>query len=332
MTKKYVEFVTFLLKSDYKQSKPTNSQGILMTRFRLILLPLFFCLPPAANAAVSSGDFPDGTIWYMHADLEEMRSTDAGRKLYAWLDDEVFSDVKEEIGIDLNEEVDRITAFANSLHGAVIVVEGNISDESRDKLLAIAQLEGSLEMLSHKKKAYYHIGNGRSNDGENGIGSLEDSAYFTFALKHKLIVASGEDQLKALLDKNGRISGGGKRDGSLFVLTADKDFVQAGMRTEGLGDIDWDSNILRNIEQAALLVADQDGMIAIEAKLVSSDPRMAESVASIINGLISLQAFNSDMEPEIAQVLENTKVDVTDKILSISTVIDPEVVVNVIVD
>jgi len=178
-----------------------------MTRFRLILLPLFFCLPPAANAAVSSGDFPDGTIWYMHADLEEMRSTDAGRKLYAWLDDEVFSDVKEEIGIDLNEEVDRITAFANSLRGAVIVVEGNISDESRDKLLAIAQLEGSLEMLSHKKKAYYHIGNGRSNDGENGIGSLEDSAYFTFALKHKLIVASGEDQLKALLDKNGSITG-----------------------------------------------------------------------------------------------------------------------------
>ena len=303
-----------------------------MTRFRLFLLPLFFCLPLAANAAVSSGDFPDGTMWYMHADLKEMRSTDAGRDLYVWLDDEVFSEVKEEIGIDLKNEIDRVTAFSNTLRGAVIVVEGDISDESRDKLLALAQLEGSLEMLTHKKKAYYHIGTGQTESGDNGIDSLEDSAYFTFALKGKLIVASGEDQLKSLIDRNGKIAGAGNRDGSLFVLTADKDFVQAGMRTKGLGDIDWDSNILRNIEQAALLIADQDGLIAIEAKLVSTDPGMAESVASIINGLLSLQAFNTDLEPEIAHVIENTKVGVVDNVLSISTVVDPEVVINVIVD
>lgn len=303
-----------------------------MTRFRLFLLSLFFSLPLAANAAVSSGDFPDGTMWYMHADLKEMRSTDAGRDLFVWLDDEIFSEVKEEIGIDLKNEVDRVTAFSNTLRGAVIVVEGNISDESRDKLLALAQLEGSLEMLTHKKKAYYHIGNGRSENGKNGVDSLEDSAYFTFALKGKLIVATGEEQLKALMDRNGRIAGAGKRDGSLFVLTADKNLMQAGMRTKGLGDIDWDSNILRNIEQAALLIADQNGMIAIEAKLVSSDPGMAESVASIINGLISLQAFNTDMDPEVAHILENTKVGVVDNVLSISTVIDPEVVLNVLVD
>lgn len=303
-----------------------------MTRFRQFLFPLFFFLPFAANAAVSTGDFPDGTMWYMRADLKEMRSTDAGRQLYAWFDDEVFSELKDEIGIDLNTEVNRLTAFSNTLRGAVIVVEGNISDESRDKLLALAELEGSLEMLTYENKTYYHIGSGRSNDGENGIDSLQDSAYFTFALKDRLIVASGEDQLKALLDNNGKIAGSGKRDGSLFVLTADKDFAQAGMRTEGLGDIDWDSNILRNIEQAALLVADQDGMIAIEVRLVSSNPGMAKSVASIINGLISLQVFNADMDPAIAQILENTKVDVTDKILSISTVVDPEVIVNVIAD
>ena len=34
-----------------------------MTRFRFVLLALFFCLPLAANAGMSSGDFPDGTVW-----------------------------------------------------------------------------------------------------------------------------------------------------------------------------------------------------------------------------------------------------------------------------
>lgn len=303
-----------------------------MTRFRFVLLALFFCLPLAANAAMSSGDFPDGTVWYLHADLKAMRSSDAGRELYGWLNDEVFSEVKEEIGIDLKKEVDRVTAFSNTLRGAIIVVEGDISNESRDKLLALAQLEGSLEMLTHEKKAYYHIGHGRSHDGENGIESLENSAYFTFALKGKLIVASGEDQLKALMDRNGKIAGAGSHDGSLFVLTANKDLVQAGMLTKGLGDIGWDSNILRNVEQVALLIADRDGMIAIEARLVSSEPGMAKSVASIIKGLISLQAFNANIDPEIADVLANTKVGVVDNVLSISTVVDPAVVVHALAD
>ncbi len=147
-----------------------------------------------------------------------------------------------------------------------------------------------------------------------------------------MLVATEEDQLKALLDNSGKIAGAGKHDGALFVLTAEKEFVQAGMQTSEIGEdeIDWDSNILRNLEQAALLIADQDGMIAIEAKLVSTDPGMAKSVASIVSGLISLQAFNAEMDPQIAQILANTKVDVVDSVLSISTVVAPDTILNIV--
>ena len=311
-----------------------------MTRLRSVLLFLFLCLPISANAAVASGDFPEDTMWYMHADLQEMRESESGLELYAWFDDEVLTEVKDETGIDLKKEVDRITAFSNNLRGAVIVIEGDISTETRDKALAVAEIEGNLNILTYGKTTYYHVDHQRSDDDDedgnrhrHDMNSLEESAYFTFDIKRRLIVTSDEDQIKALIDSNGKIAGVGQKNGTLFVLTAEKDFVQAGMRTKGFGDeIDWDSNILRNIEQAALLIADQDGMIAIEAKLVSGDPRMAESVASIINGLLSLQVFNSELDPELGKILQNTKVEVEDAVLSIKTVIDPATIVDIVAD
>ena len=78
----------------------------------------------------------------------------------------------------------------------------------------------------------------------------------------------------------------------------------------------------------ALTVAGVDDMISVEAQLVSTDPAMAQSLGGIANGLLSLQAFNSELDPEIKSLLLNTKIDVDDNVLSISTVISPEVIIR----
>jgi len=304
-----------------------------MTRKTLMLAFCGFLLSASANAAVSGQDLPDGTIWYLHADLATMRTTDSGRELYRWLEGEVIAEVREEIGIDLNEEADRITAFSTEGLGTVIIVEGPVRKESKDKLLALAQVEAPLDIREYKGSTYYFVGEEEPEAISTDLDDLEESAYFTFAIKDKVIVASSEAQLKALMDSKGRVAGAGKHKGALFVMTAEKEFVQAGMRTGELADDDdgdWDSNILRNTEQAALLVSDADGKISIEAQLVSTDPKMAESIASIVSGLISLQAFNSGLDSQVAQVLQTTKVRVLDNVLSVSTVLDPAMVLSVI--
>ena len=68
------------------------------------------------------------------------------------------------------------------------------------------------------------------------------------------------------------------------------------------------------------------------AKLVSTDPKMAEAIGGIVNGLIALQAFNSELGPEIQSLIQNTKVVVNDAILSINTVIDPDMIVSMLDD
>ena len=304
-----------------------------MPLLRLTFFVLLFCVPLTAHPGVTGADFPGNTVWYAHADLEQMRSAASGKDLYSWLNGEVFIEIHEEIGIDVGKETDRITAYADSEHGSVIVVEGPVSKESRDKVLAIAAVETELNLLKSGGKDYYQFGDAGERPGTD-LDALEDGGYFSFAVKDKVIVTTTEEQMKTLLSSNGKLAGMGNHPNALFVLTADKSLVQAGLRTDKLADDDddWDSNILRNTEQAALLVADSDGYVAIEAQLVSSEPGMAESLGGIINGLIALQAFNSELDPKIASLIQNTKIEVKGKTLSIKTVIDPEHIMAILDD
>ncbi|MDX1405612.1 MAG: hypothetical protein R3192_13780 [Woeseiaceae bacterium] len=310
-----------------------------MTASRLTLLLLLLSLSPATIAAVTAKDLPDHTVWYLHADLEALRTSSSGASLYAWFDEEIGAEINEEIGIDLNTEVNSITAYTDARNGTVVVSEGPLTRESQERLLAIATLEagGDFDVREYKGMTYYHVGD-EDDEGyrsDEPFEALEDSAWFSFAIDGKALLTSTEAQLKALLDNGGRIAGAGSHDGAMFVLSADKAFVQAGMQADNMAiedDDDWESNILRNTRQAAVLLADKDGLIAVQAELVSTDPKMAEAIGGIVNGLISLQAFNSDLEPEIRDLIRNTRVEVKDNTLSINTVIDPDVVAGILSD
>lgn len=299
-----------------------------MKRLSMITLCLAFFATAPGHAAVSAGDLPGETLWYLHVDLKALREAESGSEIMRFLEAEVFVEVRDEVGIDLNEEVNRFTAFSDAENGTVIIVEGPMSKITQDKLLGMAGLQGDFEIRRHGNASYYHVG----DEGDAGIQNddpfddLEDSAYFSFGIDGKAILTSSEARMKALLDAGGRIAGAGSHSGALFVLTADKSFVQAGLKAGAIshnGEDGWESNILRNTREAALLIADSNGRIAVEAQLVSVDPSMTQAIGGIVNGLISLQAFNSELPPEARDVIQNTRVDVTDSRLSISTVIDP---------
>lgn len=301
---------------------------------RLLLLLVVAALPGYTVAEVAASEIPGDAVWYLHVDLEELRTASSGKELYAWLDDEVFAEVQEDLGIDLNREADSVTAFSDAALGTVIVVDGAISDTTRDKLMALAAADAKLDMRSRGNRTYYHADRSESQRAAShrSLDELQKSAFFSFDVDNKLIVTSDERQMEALLDSQGRIAGNQSHRGALFVLTADKNFVQAGVRTRELGGEGngWDSNILRNTEQVALLVAEQNGRMALEAQLVSREPAMARSLAGIMNGLISLQMLDENMEPRLLHLIQNTRIEVKDAVLSINTVLDRETIAAMI--
>lgn len=318
--------VTFPAASAYNREYRANGKEMMAgLRVSLLLVPLM--LSGGALADVDAGEIPADAAWYLHVDLEELRSAASGRQLYRWLDEEVFTEIRDDLGIDLDREADAVTAFGDAVLGTVIVVNGDIRQSTRDKLMALAAADAMLETRSHGGRTYIHADRSDSPQATTNHRSLDDlqkGAWFSFDVDGKLIVTSSEDQMKALLDSGGRLAGNQDHAGALFVLTADRNFMQAGVRTDqfGSGKGSWDSNILRHTEQIALLVADREGHIALEAQLVSREPQMARSLAGILNGLISLQMLDDDMDPQLLQLIQNTRIDVKDAVLSVNTVLD----------
>ena len=73
-----------------------------------------------------------------------------------------------------------------------------------------------------------------------------------------------------------------------------------------------------------------DRCLQLGAQLITTEPEMAESLASIVRGLISLQVFNDDMDPEVSYFLQNTNVNLDANKLTVSFALDPEAVVAAI--
>lgn len=316
-----------------------------MFKKQVLIALLALSLPLAAVAGISARDLPANAQWYMYTDIDQIKKAESGKILYDWLEKEVFDEVREETGIDIGRSIHSLTAFANQEDGVVVVVDGLLTQDTRDRILAVATLKGDLQTKTHKGKTYYLVnkreGAEKSEDDVDmsftesdkhfrGNG-LEDEAYFSFAVENKILLTSNVNKMQQLLDSKGRIKGNKQNDGTLFVMTADRSFVQAGIQPgEFEDDTDFNSNVIRNAKQVALLIADEKGQIAVEANLVTAEAAMAESLGNIVRGLISLQVFNDEIPPEVSAIISSTRVAVNGATLSIKTLIDPATAVKML--
>jgi len=308
-----------------------------MRYLKILIVGLLLTLPVLATADME--DLPGSAVWYFHIDLEQMRKDGPGQGVYAWLQDEAFSDIKEDAGVDLDRELDSMTAYSLADSGPVILFEGNISQETRDKIMTFVAAGGDLTPIKASGKTYYHFSGTDGDEALNlsdgeieiDIESLENEAWVSLALKNKILITGTEEQMQGLLANNGKNAGRKSHDGALLVLSAEKTLLQAGMNSGAMGDdtdSDWDSNILRNTEQVAFMMAAAADKLALEARLVTTEPDMAESLASVVRGLVSLMAFSDEVDDETVAVLQGTKVEASGRNLSISLAIAPELVVR----
>ena len=309
----------------------------MMGKIKILLLLVILSVPMVAGADASS--VPGGANWYFYVDLEQMRSGGPGAPMYDWLRNEVLEEVRQDSGIDVEKEIDRITSYSTNDDGAVLIVDGKLSQETRDVIMAFIASGGDISPLKSRGKTYYHFG-GDDSAGEDvvydagnvgfKIESLGDESWISMDVRDKVIVTSTEGHMKALLDNNGRVKGSRSVDGALMVLTAEKTLVQAGMKS-GMVE-EWDSSILRNTEQVAFLISAAANKLAIEARLITTEAEMAESLASVARGLISLMSFDDEMDAETAAVLRGTRIEANGNSLSLSLAVAPELVVRTLGD
>ena len=189
-----------------------------MRYLKLVTASILFLSPALAFSGLDADDLPSATTWYFHADFREMQSSTAGKSLWDWLDDKVFEEIRDDSDIDPATEVDRITAYATEENGVVFVLEGKLSQATKDKALAAAANAKKFDTLKYKGKTYYYVE--REDDDHDSddikIHGINNEAYFSFAIKNKVIAATSEQQLQAMLANGGKIAGSKSHNGDII--------------------------------------------------------------------------------------------------------------------
>ena len=65
----------------------------------------------AQAASLDNSTLPGGSNWYIHVNLDLIRNSEVGQQLMQGTMDEALEDIRNELGIDLRDEIQGVTVF-----------------------------------------------------------------------------------------------------------------------------------------------------------------------------------------------------------------------------
>ncbi len=87
------------------------------------------------NTAVAQVPSASDSTWYVHVNLAEMRASTAGQFMYQWVEDEIISDVEDELEIEVSDYLDGISVFGTGAEQVpVILIHGYLDQRSLSAL------------------------------------------------------------------------------------------------------------------------------------------------------------------------------------------------------
>lgn len=296
--------------------------------FKVTLCLLLGLLPLGANAGPDNLPIAADARWYVHANLLEMRQTVAGQHLYRWFEDEVLREIQEEIGIDLAGELDGVTVFGSGQPhtDAAVVLHGFLSTDTREIILARLNAETEVVTQSAFGHPFYRIGE-RASTGSKHHGHDFDGAQLAFGDLGQTLVTEDETLMQTFLANGAHFPGSAPV--GLIVIQAEHPLLQGGMDAAELHleGGPWESEMFRNVEQAALTIADDNGLVAIRAEVVALTPSMAEAIRNIVQGVVSLQALANE-DPEAAELLSQLRVSTDGAVVRMAVSLAPERIIE----
>lgn len=300
---------------------------IQMKFYGVLLVTGLFCAVTQA-AGISSTDIPAGSNWYIHVNLELIRNSEAGRQFVLDTVDEALGDIKDDLGIDIANEIYAVTVFGTELplRTGAMLLHGAISSDSQARLLTVLEREGADVSTSfHGSLAYYSVAKG---DGKltyaNKEGHVEDASfgnsddlYFSFG-DRQILVTHDEGLVHAFLDAGGHLGGlESANAGALVVLQAERPLLQGGADTTVNFGERWNSSILRNVDAVALVIAENAGGIEVNLELRAATEEVAMSVRNIAEGLVALKALDDDNEV-LSEVLRSVRFESEGAVLRVN--------------
>lgn len=281
---------------------------------------LSFLLLAGSSFAADLNEMPADAAFYLHVNVEGMRTFPAGQPLYDWLSAEAFDEVRDETGIAIGEELNSVTVLAYDEGIGTVLLRGPLSQDARDQLQDMASENGAAPYAGNAESFVVEKG-GRF--GHKGAEKL----YFSMLDPELIVITTRQVDIDNYID-TGEVFASYESGSSLIVLRADRSLVQGGMRNSGKFAHKWDSSVMSNMEEAALLVADQGGDLSLQAQVRATTPAIAASMGAVVEGLLALKHLAIEEEPELAALLQEVEVGSNGDLLSIEALVEAEALVE----
>jgi len=279
--------------------------------FAAVLLTALISLLPTMALAQSTAPMPlaaADSAFYLQINIDNMRQGNASAQLYQWLEREALTDLREELGDDMIDQLEGISVFGSGdqqqpaivLHGAS---SQNMRDNIIDKLFAD---DKALELLSKHGRNYYAFGDINIKLDGLTINEIDsDTLFLAFGDNKQTLITPSADVLDEFLQQGSFLMQAMPQD--LIVLQASRALVQGGMnpKHQVFGeDGPWESSLFRSVEKFALVVADADEFINVRLEAHSADDNAASALANIAQGILSLKALadGEDADGELAWI------------------------------
>lgn len=260
----------------------------------------------AAAGPLNDHHVPGSARWVAHVDLEAAGKTSIGSFMLDMIDDE--SDGYEEI----RQAIDGFTLSPEGGLRGMTIFGRELDEESED---FVAIMYGDERIASWgdevRTKMLEHGFNAPKieADGNSVLIVPVDDDNPIFA-SH---TTSGDDHIWILTrsaNRSGKgasfISGGGKLNDDLASLgwKAGTIAFAAIEDPSELGDFDDMSQIAEQAERVMARMGEADGQVFAEARLDTDDPKQAQQIARMADGLLALGTMMSGNDEELAHVME----------------------------
>lgn len=275
-------------------------------------------------AQTSTLDAPYGSsdsAYYIQVNFAAMRDSENGRRLFDWVNEEIFEEVADELGndagADLAENMDGISIFGTGENQEpVILVHGYLTESLNDMIRSHLDTADADEVARQSRNGldYYVITNSDIDLEFIDIDTDSDETlYYSIGNlgQGQSLLTTSEAALDEFLANGGYLNN--ELTSDLVVVHANRALVQGGLNTKHnvFDNGPWESEFFRNVEQLGLAITDAGDGFSLRAEAVSRTPELAEALGNIARGLLSFKAL-AEVDDEDLSWLNNLQVSTAD--------------------
>lgn len=261
--------------------------------------------------------------WLLHVDIDALRKTQLGTSLMKTVVAEAGEDLKEDANIDLPalvKSTSSIMAYGTDYKSGkdgkgILVWQGSKEIEQIASAFLVQQAEatkagsGNVKLAREGAQPVYAFGDDMHIVVRPGGGLILGRSVEQIDLATKVL----EGKAASLKDKPTFSEYATLPSGFFFMALAE------GFNKDA--EVPPQANVLKLADGGRLAVGESDGKLRVQLTLNAKDQDVTQQIQQVVQGLLAIATLSLGDEPDLQQLIRDTKVSTNEKRVSLELAI-----------